>query len=94
MTANPVVDDRDHDRYELTENGHVAFADYRRKAGTNVIVIPHVEAPEALRGTGAAGRLMEGVAAHARAEGLKIVPSCPYADAWFKRHPDEADLLA
>jgi len=94
MTANPVVDDRDHNRYELTENGYTAFADYRRRPGTNVVVIPHVEAPQALRGTGAAGRLMEGIAAHARAEGLKIVPSCPYADVWFKRHPDEADLLA
>jgi predicted GNAT family acetyltransferase len=92
MTANPVVDDRDHNRYELTENGHVAFADYRRNG--DVMVIPHVEAPEALRGTGAAGRLMEGIVAHARAEGLKIVPSCPYADVWFKRHPAEADLLA
>ncbi len=92
MTANPVIDDRDHNRFELTENGFTAFAEYRRKG--NVVVIPHVEAPEALRGTGAAGRLMEGVIAHARAEGFKIVPSCPYADAWFKRHPAEADLLA
>jgi len=37
---------------------------------------------------------MAGIAAHARAEGFKIVPSCPYASAWFARHPDEADLLA
>jgi len=94
MTANPVVDDRDHNRYELTEGGHVAFADYRRMAGTPVVVIPHVEAPEALRGTGAAGRLMEGIAAHARAEGLKIVPTCSYAAAWFRRHPEAGDLLA
>ena len=92
MTPNPVVDDRDHNRFELTENGHVAFADYRRKG--DVVVIPHVEAPEALRGAGAAGRLMEGIVAHARAEGFKIVPSCPYAAVWFQRHPAESDLLA
>jgi len=56
-------------------------------------VIPHVEAPVELQGTGAAGRLMTGVAAHARAEGFKIVPSCPYADVWFKRNPGQADVL-
>jgi len=95
MTANPVVDDSSHHRFELTENGHVAFADYNRteSAEGSVVVIPHVEAPEALRGTGAAGRLMEGIVAHAREEGFKIVPTCPYAAAWFQRHPAESDLV-
>jgi uncharacterized protein len=95
MTANPVVDDRSHHRFELTENGYVAFAEYHRTESREgaVVVIPHVEAPEALRGTGAAGRLMEGIVAHARAEGFKIVPTCPYAAAWFKRHPADSDLV-
>ena len=79
-------------RFELTEQGFTAFADYRRRG--DVVDLPHVEAPVELRGTGAAGRLMEGIVAHARAEGFKIVPSCPYAAAWFQRHPAEADLVA
>jgi predicted GNAT family acetyltransferase len=91
--ANPVIDVASRRRYELTEDGFTAFADYQR-FGDGVIVIPHVEAPMELRGGGAAGRLMAGIAAHARAEGFRIVPSCPYAAAWFKRHPDQADLLA
>jgi len=95
MTANPVVDDRSHHRFELTENGLVAFAEYSRTESREgaVVVIPHVEAPEALRGTGAAGRLMEGIVAHARAEGFKIVPTCPYAAVWFRRHPADSDLV-
>jgi predicted GNAT family acetyltransferase len=92
QAANPVIDVAAKHRYELTENGLTAFADYRRGGG--VMAIPHVEAPVEMRGGGAAGRLMAGIAAHARAEGLKIIPSCPYASAWFARHPDEADLLA
>ena len=94
MTHAPVfvTDNMVQHRFELTEDGGTAFAQYRRHPG--VLVIPHVEAPPALQGTGAAGRLMEGVVAHARAEGLKIVPSCPYATAWFKRHPNLADMLA
>ena len=89
--ANPVADNAAQHRYELVEQGLTAFATYRRRDG--VVTIPHVEAPPALQGTGAAGRLMSGIVAHARAEGFKIIPSCPYAGVWFERHPDTRDVL-
>jgi len=90
---NPLVtDNAAAHRFELVEAGQTAFADYVRQAGR--LVIPHVEAPIALRGTGAASRLMEGIAAHARAEGVQIVPLCSYAAAWLQRHPEHADLIA
>jgi uncharacterized protein len=91
-TANPVVDNRAAGRFELTEQGQTAFADYSRRGG--VLVIPHVESPMALRGQGTAGRLMAGIVAHARAEGARIAPLCPYAAAWLRRHPEHADLSA
>jgi uncharacterized protein len=90
--SNPVTDNVARHRYELVENGETAFADYRRRDG--VVVIPLVVAPAALLGTGAAGRLMEGVVEHVRAEHMKIHPSCTYAEAWLKRHPEHADVLA
>ena len=86
-----VIDNPERRRFELTQQGLVAFADYRREPGR--IVIPHVEAPPALRGTGAAGRLMAGALDIIRAEGLRVVPSCPYAAAFIKRHPEYQDLL-
>ena len=92
QALNPVADNAAARRYELTENGFTAFADYRRHG--EVVTIPHVEAPVELRGTGAAGRLMEGIVAHARADGVKINPTCPYAAVWFQRHPADADLVA
>jgi len=79
-------------RFELTEEGQTAFATYRRTG--EVFTIPHVEAPQALRGKGTAGRLMEGIAALARAQGFKIAPTCPYAVAWFRRHKEAGDVLA
>ena len=42
----------------------------------------------------AAGRLMEGVVAHARARALKIVPTCGYAVSWFRHHPEHTDILS
>jgi predicted GNAT family acetyltransferase len=80
-----VVDNAARQRFERIEQGLTAFADYSREPGR--LVIRYVEAPLPLRGTGAAGRLMAGVAAQARAEGLEIVPLCGYAAAWLRRHP-------
>jgi hypothetical protein len=79
-------------RLEMEEGGHIVFADYRRAGGR--LIIDHVEAPPVLRGTGAAGRFMEALAAEARASGEKIVPLCGYAAAWLRRHPEYRDLVA
>ncbi len=62
-----------------------AFAHYRREG--NEIHITHVEAPTALRGTGAAGELMRHITHHARENALTLIPICSYAVAWLKKHP-------
>ncbi|MGN6422875.1 MAG: GNAT family N-acetyltransferase [Asticcacaulis sp.] len=80
-----ITDNTDKRRFELHENGHTAYADYRRD--NDSLYIDYVEAPPVLRGTGAAGRLMEGVMQSARANNLKVIPICGYAAAWIKRHP-------
>ena len=87
-----VTDNPARRRFELVENGQTAFATYYRD-GTHV-VIPHVESPPALRGTGTAGRLLEGIVVLAREEGFRITPTCSYAYAWFRRHRDAQDVLA
>ena len=76
----------------MEEAGLVAFANYQRRG--SILVIPHVEAPPALRGTGAAGRLMAGLLALVRQRGEKIVPTCSYAAAYMRQHKDQQDLLA
>ena len=82
--SSGIRDYPDRRRFELDVNGLVAFATYRRQ--DKALAITHVEAPLPLRGTGTAGRLMQGIVDHARAEGLKIVPLCGYAAAWMRRH--------
>lgn len=71
-------------RFELDIGGQIVFALYRRDGAT--LYIRHVEAPPSLRGTGAAGRLMEGIVEIAARETLAIVPICSYAAAWMRRH--------
>lgn len=68
------------------------FADYAVQGDTRVIL--HVEADPALRGSGAAGRFMQALAEHARAQKLKLAPRCSYAVLWLKRHPEYDDVVA
>ncbi len=86
-----MIDNRAENRFELHEDSHLVWANYRIRDGRTVI--PHVEADPALRGTGAAGRLMQQIVDYARAEKLVIVPRCSYATAWFERHPEADDVL-
>ena len=67
------------DRYEMDEQGLTSWADYRRSGDR--LYIDHVESPVALRGSGAAGRLMAALSADARAKNLRITPICGYAAA-------------
>ena len=79
-------------RLEMVEAGHVVFARYRRREGQ--LIIDHVEAPPALRGSGAAGRFMERLARLARERGERIVPICGYAETWLRRSAEHRDLIA
>ncbi|HUO87981.1 MAG TPA: GNAT family N-acetyltransferase [Rhizomicrobium sp.] len=88
----PITDNQALHRFELEEDGQIAFANYRRDG--RLVVIPHVEAAPALRGKGTASRLMEGIVERARAEGFRVKPTCSYAHAWFMRNRAAADVLA
>ena len=79
-------------RYEMDEQGQTSWADYRLQGER--LYIDHAESPPALRGTGAAGRLMKALAQDARNRGLKITPICGYAAAWLRRSPEFKDLVS
>jgi predicted GNAT family acetyltransferase len=91
MRHMPVTDNKALSRFELEENGHLALATYRRHEHS--VSIPHVEADPALRGTGASGRLMQGIVEMARREKFSITPTCPFAKGWFSKHPEASDVL-
>ncbi len=80
------------DRYEMDEDGHTSYADYRL-AGDR-LYLDYVFSPVPLRGTGASGRLMAALSADARDKGLKITPICGYAAAWLRRSSEFRDLVA
>jgi hypothetical protein len=87
-----VRDNRERHRFELRVEGETAFAAYCRE-GPN-IVFTHTVVPEALSGRGIGSRLVRSALDTVQAEGLKVVPLCPFVRAYIEKHPEEQDLLA
>lgn len=61
--------------------------------GPALISADHTGAPDSMRGTGAAMKLVEHMIADARANNFKIVPICPYVRAQYKKHPEWRDVM-
>lgn len=63
--------------------------------GSGRLVIQHTEVDRELAGTGTGRKLVLAAVEHARKEGLKIVPICPYAKKLLTRDREKfGDVLA
>jgi uncharacterized protein len=49
--------------------------------------------PPELGGKGVGSRLIKGALDQVRAEGLKVIPQCPFVKAFIGKNADYADLL-
>ena len=83
-----------HGRFRLLVDGReVAVLDYRKLPGTWNIV--HTYTEPASRGYGVASDLVRSVLDTARAEGVKVIPTCPYVSWWINEYqPGYEDLVA
>jgi predicted GNAT family acetyltransferase len=86
-----IVDNRAHQRFELTVDGHLAVSYY--KLDGNVLSFIHTEVPPELGGKGIGSKLVEAALDQVRAEGLKVIAVCPFIKAWIAGHPEYKDLL-
>ncbi len=57
------------------------------------IELHHTIVPEAERGRGVGGRVVSAAIGYAREQGLRVIPSCPFVQAWLEEHPDERDVV-
>jgi hypothetical protein len=83
-----VFDDVPNHRFAYIDDGRVAELIYRLRGERFVLV--HTEVPDTLGGRGIVGRLAQAAVERADREGLTVVPACPYAEVWLRRHPDQA----
>ncbi len=93
-TEVSVRDNPDRSRLEaVLHDGRVAgYAHYR--PGQPAYVFDHTVVADEFEGQGIGGTLADGVVAHAREHGLRIVPECSFLLAHLARHPETHDVLA
>lgn len=92
MDTDAIRHDGDRNRFTVSGEGSEAFVEYALEG--EVLVIVHTVVPAEMGGRGIAGRLVEAALKHARDGGLKVRPDCSYAEAYMRKHPEHADLLA
>lgn len=91
MNKVDVVNNEAAQRFEVTIDGQVAVSEYRLSNGQ--IIFTHTEVPEALEGQGIAGQLVKVGLEHARENGLRVVPMCPFVTSYIRRHPEYQSLV-
>lgn len=79
-------------RFETEVDGRRAISVYRLSG--DQILLTHTEVPDELEGQGIASELTRAALDHARAEGLKVVPQCPFVQGYLEEHPEYQDLVA
>ena len=79
-------------RYITVINGDEAEMTYSR-AGSTRIIIDHTGVPDSMRGMGVGKKLVEAAVMDARAEGFKIIPLCPFANATLEKHAEWQDVV-
>ena len=88
-----VTDNAERHRFEVTVDGEVAgFATYVRREGE--VEVTHTEIDDAYEGQGLGSTLVSGALEAIRADGLLVVPTCPFVASYLERHPEHADLVA
>ncbi|MEO6227213.1 MAG: GNAT family N-acetyltransferase [Thermomonas sp.] len=89
---NTIKHDPESNRFNTVVDGVTGYVEY--ELAGNTMTLTHTIVPPAIGGRGIASELVKTALDHARAEGLKVVPQCSYADSWMRKHPEYEDLRA
>lgn len=87
-----VENNTDASRFQVQVEEHTAVIDYYLRGDD--IVFTHTGVPEPLGGQGLAGKMAKTALEYAKAEGLKVVPQCPFVRAYLRRHAEYQELVS
>ena len=76
----------------LADGAEVGFADID-PIGKDAVILKHTEVSQQHEGKGYAGALVKHVLEDSRARGRSVIPVCPYAASYIKRHPEYMDYV-
>jgi uncharacterized protein len=79
-------------RFTTRTPSGLAYISYE-KPDEQTIDLQHTVVPEADRGQGVGGSLVEAAVSHARENELRVVATCPFVKAWLAKHPEHRDIV-
>jgi predicted GNAT family acetyltransferase len=79
-------------RFEVISGALISKLEYR--IGRYSIDLVHSEVAEELAGQGIGSSLVITALQHARDNGFKVIPSCPFVAAYLERHTSEWEDIA
>ena len=91
MSAIQVVNNDRNSRFEVEQDGDVAYLRYELRPGKVALI--HTEVPEELEGHGIGSALARAGLDYARANGLKALVLCPFIQSYLQRHPEYQDIV-
>jgi uncharacterized protein len=92
MTDAEIQHQENGKRFTLRTPSGLAYISYA-EPDERTIDLQHTVVPEADRGQGVGGTLVRTAVRHAREEGKRVIPTCPFVKAWLDRNPDAKDVV-
>jgi uncharacterized protein len=92
MTEAGVQHRKSGKRFTAYTGSGLAYISYERP-DEQTIDLQHTVVPEADRGRGVGASLVEAAIRHARENGLRVIPTCPFVKAWLEKHPQHQDSV-
>jgi predicted GNAT family acetyltransferase len=87
-----IIDNPDQQRFEIRVSDDLAgFVQYRRRPG--LIAFIHTEIDTRFEGQGLGSQLIAAALDTARAEGIAVLPFCPFVNGFISRHPEYVPLV-
>jgi len=91
-TLNDVRQNESLRHFEIIVDGQVAgFIQYVARPGN--IILVHTDIDDAFVGRGLGCQLAAATLDDIRAQGLRVVPLCPFVASYIERHPEYDDLV-
>jgi len=93
MDNSELILNEDKKRFELHNDGHIAFIEYILTK-ENVMYLTHTEVPKALGGKGIGIQIVEQTLHYLKEHDYKLAPMCPFVAKYLVKNPDWQTLLA
>ena len=91
MAESPaVVNNSTAGQFEIRTDAGIAVLTYVQRG--DALDLMHTRVPHELEGKGYGAALAKAALDYARANGSKVIPTCPFVSTYLRRHKEYADL--